>query len=339
MHAFDESVFFAMKRLTVQFGPNYLAALLAVPPVDALETALSRADLTGSAHSDYWSQLYSLFSIDLPPNGPAVGALRRVGEGAVADGRFWMAVDPLHITPNRDHLVALPPQQLNLSQNEAAEWVANLNKNFADDGLTFEFRHPARWYVSVEGGLGLTTTPLLNAVGRNIGEVLPGGAEARRWSRLWNEVQMVLHASTVNQERERMRRPTVNSVWAWGAGALPEVSHCRFDTCVADEPYALGLGSVAKCSLASQQEALAQADFGSNTLWVFEFDHAQSPDPVDCAMHCQRVLAMLLRGLTERKIAELQLALGERRYGLTRNGMRKFWRRRQPLRDWVTGKM
>jgi len=310
-----------------------LAALLAGPTVDALEQVLSRANRRAEQSADYWGQLYAQFGVAQPAVGPAVAALRRLGEGGKGDARVWMCLDPIHATPNREHLVVLPPQQLEVTAVEATALVAELNAHFVADGLHVEMLHPARWYANLPVDANIATTPLLGAVGRNIRDVLPRGEGARQWARLWNEMQMVLHGSPVNQVRESSRRLTVNSVWAWGVGALPELSNRLFDVCVTHEPYARGLAIAAGTRWLAPEEALGEVELGARALWVLELDHTYIVDPASLAADCQGVFTSLLRRLSKNQLGSLEVVIAEHRYQLTRGGLRKFWRRRLPLRD------
>jgi len=320
-------------RVTVQIGPQYLAALLAGPAVDALEQVLSRADRRAQPSADYWVQLYTQFGVAQPAAGPAVAALRRLGEGGIGDGRVWMCLDPIHATPNREHLVVLPPQQLAVTAAEATALVAELNAHFVADSLHMEMFSPGRWYATLPVAANIATTPLLEAVGRNIRDVLPRGEGARQWARLWNEMQMVLHGSPVNQARESSRQLTVNSLWAWGEGALPELNRRLFDVCVTDEPYARGLAIAAGARWLAPEAALGEVDLGARALWVLESDHTHSVDPASLATDCQGVFTSLLRRLAKNQLGLLEVVIAGQRYQLTRGGLRKFWRRRLPLRD------
>ncbi|MDH4286535.1 MAG: hypothetical protein OEV26_03840, partial [Gallionella sp.] len=60
--------------------------------------------------------------------------------------------------------------------------------------------------------------PLSQAAGRNVHDLLPMGADASRWHRLFNETQMLLFAHPANDAREARGELPVNSLWFWGAG-------------------------------------------------------------------------------------------------------------------------
>ena len=80
---------------------------------------------------------------------------------------------------------------------------------------------PQCWYVCVPDPVELETTPLSQALGHDAGVLKPQGRDARHWLADVNEAQMLLFAHPVNAAREARGLPTVNSLWPWGAGALP----------------------------------------------------------------------------------------------------------------------
>ena len=77
--------------------------------------------------------------------------------------------------------------------------------------------------------------------GKAIRPFLPTGAECKDWHRLMNEVQMVLHASAVNRDRQAMGQLPVSSLWFWGGGALCGLGHSRWSQLWSDEPVGQGL--------------------------------------------------------------------------------------------------
>jgi hypothetical protein len=60
--------------------------------------------------------------------------------------------------------------------------------------------------------------------GQHADQFLPAGPGAARWHARMNEIQMLLNQSPINQAREARGEAAVNSVWFWGAGALPKQS-------------------------------------------------------------------------------------------------------------------
>ena len=60
--------------------------------------------------------------------------------------------------------------------------------------------------------------------GQHADQFLPAGEGAARWHARMNEIQMLLNQCPINEAREARGEAAVNSVWFWGAGALP--GHC-----------------------------------------------------------------------------------------------------------------
>ena len=73
-------------------------------------------------------------------------------------------------------------------------------------------------------------------VGRNAEPFLPAGEGAAYWRRLLNELQMLLHAHPVNEQRLQNGLPAVSSIWPWSPGRLPGSIKTPLDALVADEP-------------------------------------------------------------------------------------------------------
>mgnify|MGYP006196155995 CR=1 FL=1 len=79
------------------------------------------------------------------------------------------------------------------------------------------------WYLRVPDGakLPVTASPE-QALGEDLFEHLPAGAEGRRWRSLLSEAQIVLHNHPHNARRAAAGLAPVNSLWFWGGGMLPD---------------------------------------------------------------------------------------------------------------------
>ena len=134
---------------------------------------------------------------------------------------FWLSADPVHLQVNRDQLILLAPESLSITDAEAVSLCAALNRHFAPDGLNFLAPEPHRWYLSAARPPHILTSSLSRAVGRDIDRMLPQGEDRLAWHRIFNEVQMLLHAHPVNEEREQRGALPINSLWFSGGGTLP----------------------------------------------------------------------------------------------------------------------
>jgi len=282
-------------------------------------------------------------------DGPlAAGALTALADGAGSDAMpgaaCWSRADPVHLRVDRDRLTLVPGAAFELSGDEAAALGEALNAHFSP-GLAFYPLHPKRWCARLDAGQGPDAMPALEIAGEDVNAHLPSGEGARRWHALLNEIQMVLHDHPVNQARERKGEPAVNSVWLWGAGALPSGARAGWRSVSADDPVALGLArlaGVAQDGLAADAEAwLAQAPESGRHLIVLD----QLREPY--ALGDAQGYAGAMQRLEARWFAPLLAALKGSRVGMTtihvpdggeaasfeaiRGDLRRFWRRARAL--------
>lgn len=137
--------------------------------------------------------------------------------GAVAPGALLRA-DPVHLRADRSRLLLFDAGHLSIVPDEAQELAELFNRHYASEGLRLELPTPLRGYLHLLQQPDLRTTPLMQAIGRDVDACLPAGRDARAWHRFLNEVQMLFHAHPVNRAREARGQPVINSLWLWGGG-------------------------------------------------------------------------------------------------------------------------
>lgn len=200
---------------------------LAVP---ALETVFSRGDPSpsvkpwiGHALEGWLCQL-----VDLPPpqgqDWPIAALTYALDVKARANG-WYLRADPVHLKADLDRLVLFDAKALSLSATEAKALVNEINAHYQGQGWCLEAPHPRRWYLRLPQAPRLLTQTLSVAAGaREISGLLPQGEDAQHWRSRLNEIQMLLHASPLNEARQARGELPVNSVWFWGCGGLPPAS-------------------------------------------------------------------------------------------------------------------
>ena len=144
-------------------------------------------------------------------------ALSREVDGGISDQAYWLRVDPVHLRIQRDRVILLGSELLNLPAEESAVLCADLHTHFGDAFHPLPLQ-PGRWYWRLDRDPQMETTPPSLAVGRSVETLLPGGPGAAQWRALLNEIQMLLARHPVNQQREARNLPVINSVWIWGGG-------------------------------------------------------------------------------------------------------------------------
>jgi len=109
------------------------------------------------------------------------------------------------------------PDELQLSEQEARQLIATINQHFGEE-LQIRYHKPQQWLVRKH--LQLNTHTPSEAVLQNVKSMQPSGEDARSWSNVLNEIQMLLHAHPVNAARQENNRRPVNSLWLWGGGDI-----------------------------------------------------------------------------------------------------------------------
>ena len=180
----------------------------------------------------------------------------------------WLRADPVHLRIGQDAVALHDAAVLDVTPAEAAALVAALQAHFESDGLEFLAPAADRWYVRVPDGEVPATTPLANALGRNVFGLLPKGSGRINWASALTEAQMVLASHAVNAAREEAGRPAINSVWFWGEGAAPAKVESAYALVYARDAVARGLGRLAGTRTLPPVESFALVDAVRTTEWV-----------------------------------------------------------------------
>jgi hypothetical protein len=182
---------------------------------------------------------------DLEGEALPAGALTLAASGGEPGEDCWGRADPVHLRLMRDRLIVVPSAAFALSSEEVEALLEALNRHFAGR-LSLKAVEPERWCARLDCHFAFDAASPLDVAGRDVDLTLRIGGEAgRRWAKLLNEVQMLLHAHPVNLAREARGEPTVNSLWLWGVGAAPQVPPSRWQSVSANDPLALGLARLA----------------------------------------------------------------------------------------------
>ncbi len=315
-----------------------------LPPLSALRYLLSRARLS-VAKKNILDLLADVLAI--PGNPPPWAALALRGDEGAPGSDYWLNLEPVVLQPDRDCLRLVACGELALSADQAAALVSELNDYLRVDGLTLEAPRPGRWYLRLPADPQITTVPAQQALGADVAEIMPYGKQQAFWRRLINELQMVLHASPVNQQRLTDGLPAINSVWPWGGGALTTpVWHSPYQILFAGSAVMRG---IAACTAA---QVLPVADDGEELLAAMpaearalamlpgDFSLSTHGDP----MHWLGIMDSLERAWFEPLLSALKsgnlrgltlLFADGREFSLTPAQLRRWWRRVRPLEAWL----
>lgn len=184
----------------------------------------------------------------LPRGWPVAAATRQRDVGDAAHGA-WLRADPVYVRPdiNGARLLAYG-RALSLSERDSAALLPALRPLFGDAGFPIDAPAPERWYVALprETKLPRFVSPE-QALGEDMFQHLPvgEGTEGRRWRALLSEAQVVLHNHPHNAARAAAGLAPINSLWFWGAGALPDRVHCDYAGVYSDDEALTAFGAQA----------------------------------------------------------------------------------------------
>ncbi len=336
--------------------PGLLPAAAAIrpdtlPALPALERLLARADVTRGATQGLEAILFELFHAEPAAEGGGgdlpVAAVTRVLDLGVVDNGWWLRADPVHLRPERDRLILLDANLLDLTQDEASRLAAEIAEVFQADGFLLKAPRPGRWYLRPPHAPKLLTTPLPAVAGRDIHPYLPQGRDGMAWQTLLNEIQILLHSAKVNEERERRGKPAINSLWFWGGGSLPRIAPADWAAVWSAEPLALALARLAevpahalpsgfeewqRAAAAEQGEHLIVLDLARTAT---QYGDLETWGAIMAELEA-RWFAPLFEALRQGVLAAATLVADSgQRFYLTPSRSRRWWRRRRPLASHV----
>ena len=154
----------------------------------------------------------------------------------------WL-LEPVHLHLAKDHVVLLAGASRGLSTPQAHSLIESIDPVLADDDLAVSVLSPTLWHLGASASaalprpLQLACASFEAAAGRNIDGYLPKGDDARRYRKLFNEVQMTWHEHPVNQEREARGELPINGFWL--SGPVAPAALAAWHGALAQERYAL----------------------------------------------------------------------------------------------------
>jgi len=275
---------------------------------------------------------FALFGVS-PEGELPVAALTHVNDrrARLRGDHYWLRADPVTMWADMARVVMASHGFADLDARERNEIEICVRDVLHEEGIRMHADHPERWCIALDKRLDFGFTPLDQALGMDVAEALPDHPEARYWRRILNEVQVALHNCPVNVRRRAAGKPTINSVWFWGGGFIPDATaHNAVNTVYADSAVSRGLAIVNDCRVRTQSAAL-EADFADDGQVVL-IDWSAGSASAQEELRLLETLAGQLLHLADVHPLELTVYTGDgegRCYD--RSARRRFWRRSLPL--------
>lgn len=313
-----------------------------VPAARFLETLLGRADAVTGLDGEFERQIFALFGVQPPADGDLpVAAVTRALDLGVIDKGWWLRADPVYLRPERDRLILLDTQAVPLSQGEAGRLAAEVSEAYGTDGWRLKAPRPGRWYLKPPRAARILTTPLPEVVGKDIHPYLPQGKDGKAWHTILNEVQILLHTTAVNAEREQRGELPINSLWFWGGGRLPSISPVEWVHVYSEEPISLALARLSEVPSSARPADFAdwQRRAREPGAHLVVLDHGRGAVQYGERQQWRAFIELLERdwmapmfqALKARQIGAATLCADGRAYRIGVRQTRRWWRRRRPL--------
>ncbi len=314
-----------------------------IPAIDKLLACGRRDKLPQKGFSETLCSFFGLYP-DVGQDLPVAAITRLVDDEHSLEG-IWMRVDPVHLAADIDGFILMDETTFALDQHDALVLAADIKEILAERGLLLEVPTTNRWYLQLDKMPGIRTAAIHEVVGNNVNQFMPAGENKAYWDTLSNDIQMCLHASQLNEDRQQQGKSPVNSVWFWGSGALPLPARCHWSSVYSDDEITQGLAKHATIPWSglpeNGDEVLGKDKKAENMLVVISFGlrHAQYHDLKgwqDFIAYLEQYwFVILLNGLKSGELEELILITEQQKITITKRSLYKLWKRRKTIREYI----
>jgi len=259
---------------------------------------------------------------------PVAALTRRLDADDAAQGA-WLRADPAHVRPDLTTVRMLACGDLGLTADETEALLHALKPVFGDSDVPIDAPSPSRWYLQAASAAELPDCPAPDEIlGDDLKLHLPPGPAGKRWRLLLNEAQVILHNHPVNAARAARGAVAVNSLWFWGAGALPAWARSACGHVLTPDPALASLAALADATPApldrGQMERLCEST-GTPDIGI-DLRTARA------AVLEREWLMPLDARLRRRGLSAIELAFLSGERAVVRPGHRwRLWRRVRPL--------
>lgn len=249
---------------------------------------------------------------------------------------YWLRADPVCLQADRDTALLVAHEELALTGDEANNLVDLINTHFIDEPWQLYSFSPHRWYLRLEQPIDLITTPLETVLGEDINRFAPSGNDAGYWHKITNEMQMLLHGSSVNFERDSRNFPTANSVWLWGGGILHEKTGLsNYHSLITDNRIFKGIGHYCEVDIFSlDTDNIDNIEHGLHLIILDMLSsYVQQHDLYSFVQTLNSIVESYLLSCNELllsgKINEIKLITDKGNIVINKKLLRRWWKRKK----------
>jgi hypothetical protein len=209
-----------MRRLTLILSDLYLpdeaAGDIAIDSASAMPALEWLLRFAVCARIDDWRSWLAreLGRVDLA--GPVASAIARTMNIDASRGA-WLAT-PVRLEARLDHVRMIGLARLDAA--EVADWCGEFARHVGPSMALHAVNERSLLLTGIDAHA--TTCDPARLIGTDVIHALPQGEGAQALRRIGAEIEMWLHASLLNDARERRKLPRVSTLWLWaGGGAVP----------------------------------------------------------------------------------------------------------------------
>ena len=163
------------------------------------------------------------------------------------DGTAWIAT-PVHLIAGLTSLHLDRRSILRLPPTDCESFANDFNRTFAGSDLLLKPLPSGDFLLQGPATLTGSTTEPARALVADLEASLPKGADAKPLKRLGAELEMWLHATPLNETRQRRGELPVSTLWLWGGGPNAAAAmnaahspHAHTNLAFGTDPYLVGL--------------------------------------------------------------------------------------------------
>lgn len=286
--------------------PEYLSRIIAKSRFDRHPTGLTRLLF------NHFSQT-PLVDSDLPV------------ANLLSGNTSVLCADPCYLHPDRDRLL-LFSDNMALTIEESTALIAEIQPLLEEFSGELVCHTPNNWLLNLQVMPDLSFSALAEVNGKAVDDFLPQGAERQNWIRLWNEVQMQLYDSEINQQRVSEGKLPINSIWFWGAGTFI-ANNKSWQQVHGRSPLLNDLAQHSAIPHNNNPDWSITSLSSGKQLWVLDEIDIESNWQQQLQQLDQQVLQPLWEHLRMAKIAKIELQVPDLgNYQLTALDCWKFWK-------------
>ncbi len=133
----------------------------------------------------------------------------------------------VHLKPDMRSAIVLPLDNTKETKDDINLIINDLNNIFNVD-CYIKAVSDRLWLIHLKQCEAPDNYPhYLSVLGKKADQYLEQSKQRMPWYQLINEIQMFMHAHEINQMRLKKGLLSINSLWCWGGGQLPEL-HSKY---------------------------------------------------------------------------------------------------------------